>query len=267
MKAVTPFRVAQACMRQLALHPVEFLRYLAHAAVDFRDGRFQAAYVERALTDYFQDSPRHLLNPQSLEAIFPGIEPPLSPVPANMYTQEDWAELPPKEYSVLRTIVRYCHPKTVLEIGTYKGRTTRLLAEEAAEGAAVYTLDMPPERVAEGGCFWPGDGRLVGQQILSYRGPARIVQLFGDSRSFDFSPYCRGIDLLFIDGDHGYNTVLSDSLQALEMISSGGTIIWDDYHPAHGPGVMRALAELSEKRPLAWIRGTRFAIYRDTHGL
>ena len=67
--------------------------------------------------------------------------------------------------------------------------------------------------------------------------------------------------MVFVDASHAYEAVLSDSRQAFRMIRPGGLIIWDDYHPVHGIGVMKALAELSDEQPIAWIRGTRLAIH------
>jgi len=44
--------------------------------------------------------------------------------------------------------------------------------------------------------------------------------LFGDSASFDYSPYHGRVDLFFIDGAHSYEYVRSDTLNANEVLSS-----------------------------------------------
>ena len=129
-------------------------------------------------------------------------------------------------------------PATIFEIGTYRGRTTRLLAT-ASPKAIVHTLDLPPALMQAGGCFQRSDSNLIGTSFQ--KDPAvrsRILQHFGDSRTFDFRPFHGQVDLVFVDASHAYEAVLNDSLRAFDMIRDSGTVLWDDYHPAHGPGVM-----------------------------
>ena len=71
------------------------------------------------------------------------------------------------------------------------------------------------------------------------------MELYGDSASFDFSPYEGSIDLVFVDGSHAFNYVKSDAEVALRLIrKSGGLILFHDYDAAWD-GVTRALNELA----------------------
>ena len=72
----------------------------------------------------------------------------------------------------------------------------------------------------------------------------KIVQLYGDSGTFDFSPYSGHVDLMFVDGAHSYEYVLSDSDAAHRMVKPGGLILWHDYDSRWFPGVTRALNQL-----------------------
>jgi predicted O-methyltransferase YrrM len=71
-------------------------------------------------------------------------------------------------------------------------------------------------------------------------------------------------DLIFIDGDHGYNSVIKDSELAYDLINSGGMIIWHDYHNP-GVEVTQALEELYDDGwdikavSGSWIAFERFA--------
>jgi hypothetical protein len=58
---------------------------------------------------------------------------------------------------------------------------------------------------------------------------SRITQLYGDSDTFDYSPYCNCMDLIFVDASHSYSYMKSDSENAFKIPSRNGTIVWDDY--------------------------------------
>jgi hypothetical protein len=61
-----------------------------------------------------------------------------------------------------------------------------------------------------------------------------VVQLHGDSRSFDFGGLQKKFDLLFIDGDHHYDTVKSDTEKVFEhLVHDESIVVWHDYgfHP------------------------------------
>ena len=76
----------------------------------------------------------------------------------------------------------------------------------------------------------------------------RITQLYGDSASFDFSPWYGQMDFVFVDGAHAYNYVVNDTNIALKLLNPrGGIIIWHDY--GVWKGVTRALNELRENMP------------------
>jgi predicted O-methyltransferase YrrM len=63
-----------------------------------------------------------------------------------------------------------------------------------------------------------GHGRRV-EKIKSRSAPA-LEHMTAEGREFD---------LIYIDGDHTYDGVMSDSLGAWGLVAAGGIIIWDDY--------------------------------------
>jgi hypothetical protein len=51
-----------------------------------------------------------------------------------------------------------------------------------------------------------------------------------DSLTFDYSPHRGKFDLVFVDGDHAYASVRTDTANAFELIKdSGSVIVWHDY--------------------------------------
>ena len=168
-------------------------------------------------------------------------------------------------------IVRNLEPEGLFEFGTFDGRTTLNMAVNAREDAAIYTLDLP--RSALENALKPihrdevryADKATSGQRYRGTDAEARIVQLYGDSGTFDFAAYYGNMDLVFIDASHTFDYVVNDSLHALRMLRpSGGTIIWHDY--SRWDGVTGALNQLQRRHPsfsgLKRIRGTTLAVLR-----
>ena len=202
----------------------------------------------------FRPTPKPLLPELDLHTLCAGAEE----FPAiDLLPHDEW-ELPPDECACLARLVRYLQPRTVFEFGTFRGRTTRLIAANAPAGAEVYTIDLPPKRFRH---FSGASEELLGEEFSGHHVVAKIRQLYGDTRTFDFHPFYESMDLIFIDGDHRYEGVRSDTQQALRMIKPGGVIIWDDYQALH-PGVMHCLNELGKERALFRIKSTRFAYHR-----
>ena len=155
--------------------------------------------------------------------------------------------------------------RRIFEFGTYHGETAWLLAHNNPS-AQVYTLDFPDLDSARSARFELTDPEYFerwerGQKFTGTAEGRRITQLYGDSATFDFRPYYRRMDLIYIDASHSYSYVRSDSEVALKMLSDGGTIVWDDY--THYPGIYAYLNRLSPTldTPVAHILGTRLAIY------
>ena len=166
---------------------------------------------------------------------------------------------------VLAALCQVLDYRSIFEIGTYLGETTWLLAHNKPD-AHIYTLDLPDVAAATNVRLELTDPDYFkrwdrGAKFLGTPEQSRITQLYGDSATFDFSPYRELIDLVFIDASHSYSYVKSDTTAALEMLSGRGTIVWDDY--TFYPGIFALLNELSPAldRPIMHILGTRLAVY------
>jgi len=140
------------------------------------------------------------------------------------------------------------------------------LRPHTAPEAQVFTLDLPPTGKAELPLaaneqhYIKKDASGLRYQGTDYEG--KIVQLYGDSAKFDFSPYFGTMDLVFVDASHSYEYVLSDSRVARKLLGpAGGVIFWHDY--GTWIGVTRALEELRAGDPrfqgLRRVTGTALA--------
>ena len=152
------------------------------------------------------------------------------------------------ELVCINALVSRFQPLRVLEIGTLGGRTTLNMMANTQPTAEVFTLDLPNTDYLRSGAT----GQILGRHWM---------QLYGDSLTFDFSPLYNSMDFIFIDANHSYEHVRSDSLQALRMLrNKTGVVVWHDYTSWDWEGNTRALNELYARNPdfrcLRHIEGT-----------
>jgi predicted O-methyltransferase YrrM len=161
------------------------------------------------------------------------------------------------EVFCLAAITRKFAPSVALEIGTYDGRGTMALARNMT--GMVYTVNLGPDYMD----LYPDHGHWVdisrkvrsGERALTSPESERIVQIFSDSTKLNFNQF-GVVDLIVIDGGHGYDVVKSDTENALRVINrERGVIIW---HDATDYGVGQYLPQLA--LPLSIIDGTVLAV-------
>ena len=69
-----------------------------------------------------------------------------------------------------------------------------------------------------------------------------------------------GIDYVFLDGGHKYETVKKDLENLTQIVNNNGTILCDDYDLSYAPGVKKAIEDfVSEKNFNLKILNSRFA--------
>lgn len=177
------------------------------------------------------------------------------------------------ELGILAQMAANCpEGSTLFEIGTFDGRTTLNLAINAPRTCRIFTLDLHPDTepryaLASGERHFV-DKPTPGMRYRKHResrheSAGRITQLLGDSATFDFSSFRRRCSLVFVDGSHAYDYVLSDTDRALELVDAGGVIVWHDY--GVWEGVTRALEEIEAQRRLGLrhLKGTSLVFWRN----
>jgi predicted O-methyltransferase YrrM len=203
-------------------------------------------------------------------AIFDVLPPVQGPLRIQLEHLPDPTILTPLEQlACLALIARALRPRAIFEIGTFRGRTALNFALNAPESCTVFTLDLPPEDKASA----MGGAGLADRKIISaaepgsaYRGApeqAKIEQLFGDSQSFDFSPWHGKIDLVYVDGAHHYDAVRSDTENALKMVRPGGYVLWDEFgNFGDYNDVTRAVIDRLGADSIVQVENTQLGVYR-----
>jgi hypothetical protein len=136
----------------------------------------------------------------------------------------------------------------IFDFGTSDGETSRLLAHNLPS-AEIYSFEAAPEaRHARAGSIPPAPA-------------SGLARLYGDSATFDFSPYSGSVDLVHIDGASRVESLSADADAAFGMLSDLGSIIWYGY--SYQPAVYAFLNKLAPAldRPVYHLLGTRLALY------
>jgi len=136
----------------------------------------------------------------------------------------------------------------IFDFGTSDGETSHLLAHNLP-GAEIYSFE------GSSGAGHSGAGSIRAAPASG------IARLYGDSASFDFSPYSGSIDLVHIDGAGRAASLEADADAAFGMLSELGSIIWYGY--SYQPAVYAFLNKLAPAldRPVYHLLGTRLALY------
>jgi len=158
------------------------------------------------------------------------------------------------ELSALIRLTSAAIPSSFFEIGTFDGRTTLNLAANSPL-AKIWTLDLPSKQISETKyAIASGEECFVkkpssGQRFVETPFEQQITQLYGDSATFEFTRFENSMDVVFVDGSHAYEYVVSDTINALKILKPGGMIIWHDYDNEAWPGVTKHLNELYQNDP------------------
>lgn len=160
------------------------------------------------------------------------------------------------ELAVIVGFVKKRAPTSVFEIGTFDGRTTLAMHLNSSR-SEIHTIDLP------GGTENSPGGSEPGYLFHDRQLDGKIKQLYGDTLTFDFSPWWGRQDFVFVDAGHSYRNALADSKTALQLIEGReGAIIWHDY--AVMPGVTKAVEEVmghvESPVEFVWIEGTSLAL-------
>lgn len=132
--------------------------------------------------------------------------------------------------------------KLIVEFGSLHGRSTCALADNTR--GKVWAVDP-----WKGDIYFEDSNKIpINTAVYPYFcnnlkdhiQTGRVVPIRGFSYSFKL-PY--QVDMVFIDGDHRYETVVKDIKKAYELLKPRGLICGHDYNHPEWPGVHRAVVE------------------------
>jgi len=178
--------------------------------------------------------------------------------------------LPTYQAFILLSLLMVERPREVLEIGTFMGHTTRLMAENL-EHSSIHTVDLPLDYSLKEAAkadvskddFHLISDRQVGREYRDTPFARRIIQHYADTMTWDF----KGVGhptFFFIDGSHTYEACRNDSDKCHALCGGKGVFLWHDCDAAH-PGVLRALGEWRALgRDVVRIRGTPLGYWKGT---
>lgn len=141
------------------------------------------------------------------------------------------------ELSFLAEMVMKNKPAVIVEIGSYAGGSTMILAEFASRyGGKVFAIDP-----------FHSDNRPKYESSYeaefdanTARWAHHIEKCKGSSGEI---PWQRPIDMLFIDGDHSYEALARDLSRFVPYVKSSGIVALHDYKQSGKVGVRRNVDE------------------------
>lgn len=146
-----------------------------------------------------------------------------------------------------RCLADYATGKNVLEIGSYKGRSTACMSQVAK---SVYCIDPFDGRAT------PNPEETLHQflaNVKKYSGACTVVYFVGTAAEYLDSRPPNTFDVVFIDGDHSPAAVKEDVRCALKLLRPDGLLMFHDYRRRagdydgrHDPGVTAAVNDLLE---------------------
>lgn len=128
---------------------------------------------------------------------------------------------------LLMTLAGRTACNSYLEIGTWRGESVYNVAKLVPD---CLTINLPKEEMRLLGFH---EQYICQHGVLSVKNK-NISHLETNSRTFDFGSLQKKFDLIFIDGDHSYDMVRSDTEKVFkDLIKENSVVVWHDYayHP------------------------------------
>ena len=150
----------------------------------------------------------------------------------------------PTDLLLLRALAGHIPGCRYFEIGTWRGESAANVAEVAAE---VHTLNLSAEEMRTLGL----SERYIELHGFFSRPLPHVRHLHGNSATFDLAPLGT-FDVVFIDGDHRYEAVRTDTRRVFEHLTGPETVVvWHDASRQPGEPRWEVLAGILDGLPAA----------------
>jgi len=167
----------------------------------------------------------------------------------------------PTDLALLRILAGSFDKCRYFEIGTWRGESVSNVATVADE---CMTLNLSAKQMLDMGLAKD----YIDQHAMFSKKLSNVKQLDGNSLDYDFSIPEGKFDLIFIDGDHHYASIKSDTENVFRhLVHEKSIVVWHDY--AWQPGNIRfeTMAAILDGTPenkrdrLYAVRNTMCAVY------
>ena len=149
----------------------------------------------------------------------------------------------PTDLLLLRALARRVPNCRYFEIGTWRGESAANVAEVAAE---VYTLNLSGEEMRALGL----SERYIELHGFFSRPLPHVHHRHGNSATFDLTSLGQPFDVIFIDGDHRYEAVRTDTRRVFEQLVGPDTVVvWHDASRQPGQPRWEVLAGILDGLP------------------
>jgi predicted O-methyltransferase YrrM len=158
---------------------------------------------------------------------------------------------PVADIVMLAKIALCLRSRRVLEVGSYRGYTAKLLAEHTSPEARIVAFDRDPHH-----------GAAYRASPLAAKIERRVGEVSPEAFNIDQPA---SYDLIFLDADHTYAAVKHDTEILLPLLASYGMFVWHDYANwgrfSKKNGVPEYLHELAATRRLMAVGGSWLAAH------
>lgn len=170
----------------------------------------------------------------------------------------------PTDLLLLRALARRVPEGAYFEIGTWRGESAANVAEVIA---AVFTLNLSDEEIRALGL----PERYISLHGFFSKPLPNVRHLHGNSATYPFDEFGEPFDVIFIDGDHRYEAVRTDTARVFEhLVGPHTTVVWHDASRQPGEPRWEVLAGLLDGLPatatgqLVQVENTLCALYSPT---
>lgn len=160
----------------------------------------------------------------------------------------------PRQSSALTHLIKTNNVKTVIEIGSYLGASTRFIAKLLPDEGRVYAIDhwlgnsewkdIPSFKESQLYLYQKFISNVIHEDLCEKIIPMRMTSVAA-SRVLKVIP-----DLIFIDGSHDYESVYQDICVWYPLISQNGILCGDDFNWGDSKPVKRAVIRYAEEHDL-----------------
>ena len=129
----------------------------------------------------------------------------------------------PVDLALLKGLAKSKTDCMYFEIGTWRGESSAIVASAAKQ---CVTLNLPDAEMLKMGL----DKKYVESHRFFSKDLKNVTHIQANSQTFDYCSLNQKFDLIFIDGDHHYESVKNDTANAFKLLKDDDSmIVWHDY--------------------------------------